>query len=152
MLTATDKTNECPAMAVVEPQQPVPRKRLLVVEDSRCVQMRLLSLLQALGLDADLANDGEDACKKAIHSQAAGHPYDAILMDVQMPKMNGKQAAQWLRKNGWSGPIIAVSMHSTEKDRAAILAAGFTCSLPKPFSQATLRDTLAAFINVIPPP
>jgi CheY-like chemotaxis protein len=152
MQITAENTGECPATVVVSPQPSGSPKRLLVVEDSRCVQMRLLALLRSIGLDADVADDGEVACKRAVQSQAAGHPYDVILMDVQMPKMNGKQAAKWLREHGWSGPIIAISMHSTEKDNTAFLAAGFSCLLPKPFTQVGVREALAAYLGTIETP
>jgi len=147
MQLITEDSGEPLAEVRVDPKRLGLGKRLLVVEDSRCIQMRLISFVRSMGFDVDTAADGEAACKMAIQSQASERPYNVILMDVQMPKMDGKRAMKWLREKGWQGPVIAVSMHSSEKDRTALMAAGFDSLLPKPFSEATLRDTLAAFLG-----
>jgi DNA-binding response OmpR family regulator len=142
-----ESAEQCPKAGTLAEPQLCPHGRLLVVEDARCVQMQLACLLKALNLEADMVNDGEAACKIAMQSQASGSPYSVILMDVQMPKMSGKQAVKWLREVGWKGPIIAVSMHSSEKERTSLLAAGYNCLLSKPVTKASLHDTLAAFLD-----
>jgi len=117
--------------------------RVLVVEDALCMRTIVGAFLRRLGVDVDMACDGETACQMAMQSLSAGAPYDVILMDIQMPKMNGKQATRWLRENGWQGPIIAVSGHSTAKDQAAVTTAGCDNLLPKPITEASLQKALS---------
>jgi CheY-like chemotaxis protein len=116
--------------------------RVLVVEDAFCMQTIEGEFLRRLGVDVEMASNGETACQMAMRSLSDGVPYDVILMDIQMPKMNGKQATRWLRENGWQGPIIAVSGHNTAKDQAAIMTAGCNNLLAKPITQASLQKAL----------
>jgi CheY-like chemotaxis protein len=117
--------------------------RVLVVDDAVCMQTIVGRFLQKMGVAVDMANDGEIACTMAMHSLADGNPYDVILMDIQMPRMNGKQAAKWLRENGWQGPIVAVTGHNTAKDHTAITTAGCNSFLAKPVTQASLAKALS---------
>jgi two-component system, sensor histidine kinase and response regulator len=130
-----------------EERKPVFHGRLLVAEDARCVQVALGMLLRKLGIEADVASNGQTACEMAVRSQADGHPYDLILMDVQMPKMSGKQAASWLRDNGWQGPIIAVSVFATDRDHEEFLRAGCDDYLAKPVTEASLQDVLSLHLT-----
>jgi two-component system, sensor histidine kinase and response regulator len=128
-------------------RKPVLHGRLLIAEDSRCVQAALGMLLRKLGIEADVANNGQAACEMAMKSQADGRPYDLILMDVQMPKMNGKQAASWLRDNGWQGPIVAVSVFASDRDHEEFLRAGCDDYLAKPVTEANLQDILSLHLT-----
>jgi two-component system, sensor histidine kinase and response regulator len=130
-----------------EHEKPILRGRLLIAEDARCIQMQLGSLLRKLNLEVDVAENGQIACEKAIRSQIEGNLYDVILMDMQMPKMNGKQAARWLREHEWEGPIIAVSMHATERDREEFLNAGCDDYMSKPVNELSLRNVLSQFLH-----
>jgi two-component system, sensor histidine kinase and response regulator len=128
-------------------QKPGFRGRLLVAEDARCAQLALGLLLRKMNLDADMTDNGRTACEMAMQSQADGHPYDLILMDVQMPKMNGKQAMNWLRDNGWQGPIVAVSVHATDRDHDDFLRAGCDDYLAKPVTESSLQDILSMYLT-----
>jgi CheY-like chemotaxis protein len=121
--------------------------RVLVVEDAICMQAIVRAFLQKMELEADMAENGRLACDMAMRSITEGRPYDVILMDIQMPKMNGKQATKWLREHQWKGPIIAVSMHSTDKDRAAFLAAGCNDCLAKPVTKDLLCSALSPYVQ-----
>jgi CheY-like chemotaxis protein len=70
-------------------------------------------------------------------------PYDVILMDIQMPKMNGKEAAKWLRENQWEGAIIAITSQSSPKDHAAFLNAGCSNFLAKPITKTSLQQAIS---------
>jgi CheY-like chemotaxis protein len=120
-----------------------PDGRVLLVEDARCIQMHIGSMLRNMNMEVDTAENGKVGCDKAMKSKAEGRPYDLILMDMQMPKMNGRQAAKWLREHSWEGPIIAVSIHASEKDHAEFLAAGCNGYVAKPVTDVTLREVLA---------
>jgi len=121
--------------------------KILVVEDARCVQKSVGLILAKIGLKADMADDGEAACRMAEQSRASGAPYELILMDVQMPKMNGLQAAQWLREHGWKCPIVAVSVYEDRRDHAEFLKAGCDECVVKPVTEATLRGLYARYLK-----
>jgi CheY-like chemotaxis protein len=120
-----------------------PAGRVLVVEDALCVQMIVGAFLQKMNFDVDTADNGRSACEMAVQSLENGQPYDVILMDIQLPKMNGKKAAKWLRDNGWKGPIIAASIHATDRNREEFLKAGCDSYIPKPITEASLRSALS---------
>jgi CheY-like chemotaxis protein len=105
------------------------------------------ALLQKMKFEVEMADNGQVACDMAMQSLADGRPYDVILMDIQMPKMNGKQAAKWLRENNWKGPIIAISSHATPKDHAAFLTAGCNDCLTKPISKDTLCSAVLRYVQ-----
>jgi two-component system, sensor histidine kinase and response regulator len=124
-----------------------PGGRVLVVEDALCMQTLVRAFLKKMELDTDMAENGQVACDMAMRSLADGRPYDVILMDIQMPKMNGKQATKWLREHNWKGPILAVSMHSTDKERNSFLAAGCTDCLAKPITKDLLCGAVSQYVQ-----
>jgi CheY-like chemotaxis protein len=124
-----------------------PRGRVLVVDDALCMQAIIASFLQGMELEADMAVDGQVACDMAMQSLAEGCPYDVILMDIQLPKMDGKKAAKWLRDNGWKGPILAISSHATPKDHAAFLTAGCTDCIAKPITKDAFCKALSQHVQ-----
>ena len=118
-----------------------------MVEDVPGVQQVVCAILRKLGLEVDIAEDGRIACEKAMKSKAQDRPYDLILMDIQMPEMNGHDATRWLRKQGWCGPIVALTAYALSGDREKCLAAGCDDYLAKPFTSAKLREVLARYLG-----
>lgn len=121
--------------------------RLLIAEDARCVQQNLLSILGKMRVKAEMVENGQMACDEAEKSKAEGKPYDLILMDMQMPQMNGYKAAEWLRQQGWKGPIVAISALASEKNHEKILAAGCDDYVAKPVNEEKLRDIFARHLG-----
>jgi two-component system, sensor histidine kinase and response regulator len=140
-------TNAEKTAASTDREMPSFQGRLLVAEDAKCIQMQVSSILRKMNIEVELADNGQIACEKAAQSKAEGNPYDAILMDMQMPKMNGRQAARWLREHDWQGPIIAVSMHATDRDHEEFLNSGCDDYVSKPVNESTLRNVLSQFID-----
>ena len=125
-----------------EEQEPALHGRVLLVEDVPDVQLVLGQVLRKLNLQVEIAEDGRAACKMAEKSKAEGRPYDLILMDIQMPRMNGYEATRWLRHHGWQGPIVALTAHAMVGDREQCLEAGCDDYLSKPVNAAELRAVL----------
>ncbi len=120
---------------------PKPR-RVLLVEDNATNRFVATSMLDRLGVTADVACDGLDAVEKA-----AGTPYDLILMDIQMPVMDGLEAARRIRaaESASGAPrarIVAVTANAFREDLDAALAAGMDGHMPKPFTKADLEQAL----------
>ncbi|MCL6251171.1 ATP-binding protein [Altererythrobacter sp. KTW20L] len=121
-------------------------RRVLVAEDHPINQQLILAMTGALGLDVKLATNGREAVDMALAAQEAGHPFELVLMDVQMPMMDGLAAARALRAAGL-GPgklaIIALTANCHPEDIAAVLDAGMQAHLAKPLMLADLERVLA---------
>ena len=142
------------AVATIESEMPVavrarPRRygRLLVVEDAICMQRILATILDKVDLVAEMAENGKVACEMAEQSRTEGHPYDLILMDTQMPKLDGCEATKWLRKHGWEGPIVAVSALEAIEDRERCLKAGCNEHVCKPVAEERLHEVCQRFLD-----
>ena len=111
--------------------------RVLLAEDHPVNRQLALAQLKALGLtDVDVAMDGEQAVEHVRHAH-----YDLILMDMQMPRMDGVEATRRLRQlplavQPW---IVAMTANAYEDDRQACLAAGMNDFVSKPATMATLK-------------
>ncbi len=115
--------------------------RALVVEDCRTNQILLKTMLEKSGFEVDIAPDGAEAIGR-VHSCS----YDIILMDMQMPGVSGYEAAETLRADGVTTPIIAVTAHAMADDRAKCIAAGCDDYLSKPVDRSRLFETLARYV------
>jgi signal transduction histidine kinase/CheY-like chemotaxis protein/ligand-binding sensor domain-containing protein len=127
----------------------LPPLRILVAEDNVVNQKVALLLLQRLGYAADVAADGEETLD-ALRRQR----YDVILMDVQMPGMDGLEAARRIRKERPAGEhpwIIAVTANALREDREACLAAGMDDYLSKPVLLEDLRAALCRGVGTAAP-
>ncbi len=115
--------------------------RLLVVEDNKINQLVAKGLLTQEGAEVTLANDGQLGVAAVAHTQP---PFHAVLMDVQMPVMDGYAATRAIRQElGLLDlPIIAMTANAMASDRAACLEAGMNDHIGKPFDLDHLVDTL----------
>ncbi|MEK6249608.1 MAG: response regulator, partial [Planctomycetales bacterium] len=121
--------------------------RVLLAEDDPIMQELFCRFLQIEGLDVDLASDGLIACEKALASKAEGKPYDLILMDVQMPNMDGHEATQRLRQDGWERPILILTAHAMAEDRDKCMKVGCDDYVSKPCSPEELLETIARHLS-----
>ena len=113
-----------------------------MVEDNPVNQTLARLLLQKLGYQVDVANDG-----LAAVSLAETNTYDLILMDCQMPNMDGFAATAAIRSRSPYPPIIALTANAIAGDRERCLAAGMDDYITKPFHIAHLKQILAIWIK-----
>ena len=121
--------------------------RLLLAEDAADVRELLVVLLRQGGAVVDMARDGLETVRMADDAAAAGSPYDAVLMDMQMPLLDGYAATRRLRATGHVMPIIAVTAHAMTGDRERCLSVGCDDHLPKPCSQAQLVEAIVRHVH-----
>ena len=125
------------------------RGRILVAEDNRVNQKVVLGLLRKLGVEADIAENGRLALDLLV-----AHPgeYQMVLMDIQMPEMDGMEAVRRLRA-GEAGdvakglPVVALTAHAMEGDRELFLRQGMDGYLSKPIHLKDLRNTLETWLS-----
>jgi len=110
----------------------------LVAEDNEVNQKVLVRMLERLNYSVDTANNGYDAVK-----MTDGQDYNFILMDLQMPIMDGFKATKLIRKNGFSGPIYAVTANTDQTSKNNAIKAGMDGVIGKPIRLATLEDFLS---------
>jgi PAS domain S-box-containing protein len=129
------------------PQRPKLTGRVLLAEDSEDVERLIRRFLGQCGLEVDVAPDGRVACEKAAASGREGRPYDLILMDIRMPKMDGHEATRQLRQDGWRGAIVALTAHAMPGDREECLRAGCDDYLTKPSRLSDLIDVVQRYVK-----
>jgi PAS domain S-box-containing protein len=118
--------------------------RILVVEDNDINQQIAVELLQGVGATVDIAGNGQEAADRLLGG-AIPPPYDVVLMDLQMPVMDGFQATAKIRSDPRFAalPIYAMTAHATMEERDFCLANGMSGHIAKPIDPALLYDTLS---------
>lgn len=118
--------------------------RVLLVEDNDINQQIAVELLEGVGAKVDVANNGREAVDK-LSGGPMPPPYDVVLMDLQMPVMDGYQATSKIRSDSRFAalPIYAMTAHATLEERNFCLANGMNGHIAKPLDPALLFDTLS---------
>ena len=124
--------------------------RVLLAEDYDINQELIRDMGRQLGLKFEIAEDGLEAVDMVIEAQTQGQPYSLVLMDLQMPKLNGIEATRAIRSAGISGaelPIIALTANAYADDIQKCLDAGMQEHLAKPLELARLRQSLQGWLG-----
>jgi PAS domain S-box-containing protein len=124
--------------------RPLHGMRVLVAEDGPDNQRLIAFHLKRFAADATIVADGQAAVEAARVARADGRPFDRIVLDMQMPVLDGYGAAAALRAEGFATPVIALTAHAMDGDRDKCVAAGCTDFVTKPFDPAKLLAALLA--------
>jgi PAS domain S-box-containing protein len=106
---------------------------ILLVDDSPDIRELIRRIFSKLGAHVTMAEHGRDGLEKALSGR-----FDVILMDIQMPVMDGCEATRRLRQIGYRGPIIALTAHAMKEEKEQIIAAGCNAHLAKPIDRLSL--------------
>jgi two-component system sensor histidine kinase/response regulator len=125
--------------------------RVLLVEDNDINQQIAVELLEGVGAKVDVTNNGREAIDRLWGGQIPP-PYDVVLMDLQMPVMDGHQATSKIRSDPrfTALPIYAMTAHATLEERDFCLANGMSGHISKPIDPALLFDTLSKIVRRAP--
>ena len=124
--------------------------RVLLAEDGPDNQRLLTHFLTKAGAEVEAAADGHKAVERALAAQASGHPFDLVVMDMQMPRLDGYGATSRLRAAGYRRPIIALTANAMAHDRKRCLDAGCDDFCSKPVDKYRFLSIVARWISVVP--
>ena len=119
--------------------------RVLLAEDGPDNQRLISFVLKKSGADVTIAENGQIALESALAARDAGEPFDVILMDMQMPVMDGCTAVRKLREAHYGGAIIALTANAMAGDRAKCLNAGCNDYTTKPIDRNRLTSLIAQY-------
>ena len=132
---------------------PTPSSRLdarILVTDDNLANQRLISLrLRRAGAEVVTAGNGEEALDRASEAALAGRPFDVVIMDMQMPVLDGYEAVPRLRARGFTNPILAVTAYAMSEDRDECLRLGCDDFISKPIEWDRMLAKLTRLLAAI---
>lgn len=123
-----------------QPERSLSRLKILLVDDSPDNLLLIKKILTLVGAQVETAVNGREAVNKAIKGN-----FSLILMDLQMPEMDGYEATRILREQGYNKPIIALTAHAMREEHQRSLQSGFNNHITKPVDQEALIQTLSMY-------
>ena len=148
-VAASEHRDKGDVPSVASSTRPLAPPRILIAEDNEINQALMRSMAEKLGYAFRIAPDGGTAVAAVEASFARNEPFDLVLMDVQMPGMDGLEATRRLRDLGFDAkklPIVALTANAYADDIAACREAGMQHHLAKPMSLALLSETVLRFL------
>jgi signal transduction histidine kinase/ActR/RegA family two-component response regulator len=124
--------------------------RVLLVEDGSDNQRFISTVLRKAGAEVSMVENGQQALKLLWPPKREEKPFDLILMDMQMPVMDGYEATHTLRQMGYQGPIVALTAHAMKDDREKCLSVGCNDYLSKPLAPAVLLQMVSKYTLAAP--
>jgi CheY-like chemotaxis protein len=121
--------------------------RILLAEDAPDNQRLVSFYLRQAGAQVEAVEDGLTAYQTALAAEASGRGFDLVLMDMQMPRLDGYQATSRLRADGYAKPIIALTAHAMDSDREQCARAGCTDFVAKPIDLDGLVETARKYLG-----
>ncbi|QEG22547.1 PAS domain S-box protein [Mariniblastus fucicola] len=121
--------------------------RVLVADDARDIRLVTRTFLSRAGADVTEVVNGAQAVKAVCDAEAENRPFDLILMDMQMPELDGREATQRLREQGFTLPIIALTAGATSEEVEASFAAGCTEFVAKPVDGLDLVNRVSRLLG-----
>ncbi len=137
--TASDAQTQAPSLP--------PGLLVLLAEDGRDNQRLIAHFLEKSGVEVVSTSNGREAIGAYESLTSAGRRVDLILMDIQMPELDGHAATRSLREQGCEAPIIALTAHALDSDRSDSIAAGCTAYASKPISRLALLEACASALR-----
>ena len=116
--------------------------RILLAEDVETNRKLFTKQLERAGAEVETAENGQETVEKALSAKEDGSPFDVVLMDMQMPLMNGYEATSELRRRGYTGPIVALTAKAMRGDKEECLDIGCSAYLAKPFDRKDLLQVI----------
>jgi CheY-like chemotaxis protein len=116
--------------------------KVLLAEDNPDNQRLIALYMRKIGVSVTTVDNGKQALERALDSG-----FDLILMDVQMPEMNGLEATERLRKAGYTGPIVALTANALKEDRDRCHAAGCNDFLSKPIEKVSFYALVGKYLS-----
>ena len=144
LVQLSDSNQNCADVSLADTNATTTRKRVLIAEDDKTNQLVIRRMLEPLGYELDIADNGEVAFQ--LHQS---RQYDLILMDISMPVMDGIEALKAIRAaetREKQVPIIAITAHALKGEKEEFLEAGFTSYLGKPVSVVDLHNELEKWL------
>jgi len=121
--------------------------RILLAEDGPDNQRLIAYILRKVGADVTVVGNGRLALEAALQAQSNGAAFDVILMDMQMPEMDGYEATKTLRSKGYDRPILALTAHALIGERERCIKAGCDDFLTKPINKAHMMETVSHYFQ-----
>ena len=143
-----DELPEPPAGAAARPLRPQLHARILLADDNQANQKLISLRLSQAGAEVVTAGNGKEALDRTSEASLEGRPFDAVIMDMHMPVLDGYDAVRQLRARGFTEPILAVTAYAMSEDREECIGLGCDDFISKPIEWDRFMAKLTRLLTV----